>query len=86
MTGIEELRACVEALNNCREDFLNPERDTMSAEQLLKIWRMWQESGKTWDIWPDQWTKRQVKEALRGVVPRWNAQGKPVYGDVEASS
>jgi hypothetical protein len=79
MTGIDELRMCVDALNGCREDFLAAVRDPFSAEDLLKIWRAWRASE--WDFYPDQWTPRQVREALRGIAPRWDKDTeKPVYG------
>ena len=65
MTGAEELRTAVGALDNCTESFL----DRFTAEQLLQLWRVWNECG--WDICPDQWTERQVREALQGKPPLW---------------
>ncbi len=73
-TGIEHLRAVVAAFNNCRESFLDP----FTPEQLLKLHDAW--TATAWDFRPDQWSERQVREALRGVVPQWNAGGEePVY-------
>lgn len=65
---MNELRAAVTALNECREDFL----DKYPAADLLNIWRAWRACG--WDIYPDQWTDRQLREAttLR-IIPRWIA-------------
>ena len=77
MVGIDELRTAVEALNNCNETFLNGGQKPFTAEQLLKIWRAWKACA--WDIFPDQWTDRQVKRALRGIVPTWDAEMKPTY-------
>lgn len=70
MTGIEELRAAVAFFDTCRESFNmatgDKDRD-WTAEQLLKLWRAMRASG--WDISPDQWTDKQLKQALRGIAP-----------------
>ncbi len=73
MTGIEELRTIVGAMDQCRESFMDP----FTAEEIVKIWRAWR--ACEFDIYPDQWSKRQVKEALRGIVPRFDSNEKPVY-------
>jgi hypothetical protein len=72
--AIDELRAAARALSYCNESFLR--RFTM--EQLLAIRRAWVASE--WDIHPDEWTERQVKDALKGRVPTWNAVDEPTYG------
>lgn len=72
-TGIAQLRAAVVALGHVRESFLQ----RFSAAELLKINAAWLASE--WDFYPDAWTERQIREALRGVAPRWDAAERPVY-------
>ena len=73
-SGMDLLRQAVEALDGCREDFL----DDFTPPQLLQIHAMWKASK--WDIAPDEWTKRQIKEALAGKPPEWDRETeKPVY-------
>lgn len=75
-TGAQELRAAVKAFDYCNESFL----DQFTSEELIKIYRVLQKCE--WDFLPDTWTKRQVKEALQGKVPRWDDSKdkiKPVY-------
>lgn len=74
-TGIENLRAMVALFNWCRESFL----DQFSVEQLCALYRAYLASG--WTILPDQWTPRQVADALRGVVPQWDDNEQPVYNE-----
>lgn len=74
--GIDFLRQCVLAFGSVNETFCQRFR----PEELLAIGRAWM-SAK-WDIPPDAWTKRQVIEALRGIVPDWqdkNGKIVPVY-------
>jgi hypothetical protein len=73
LVGIEELRAAVLLFDNTRESF----NLDFTAEELLQIARMQRASG--WDFCPDQWTARQVREALKGVPPRWDENERPVY-------
>jgi hypothetical protein len=76
MTGIEELREMLACLEHCKEDFLV----RFTTKQLFQLWRSWKSSE--WDFYPDQWSERQVKEALRGKAPRWDdEQERPVYTD-----
>lgn len=73
-TGIEDLRRLVMNFNYCRESFL--ERFTIA--ELVKLHHAHQ--GCAWDFFPDQWTERQVREALRGRIPTWDpATEKPTY-------
>lgn len=73
-TGAEELRAVVSIIDGLRESF----NDRFTAEQLLKLVRMhW---ASEWDIPPDEWTPRQIRESLRGKPPRWDDGERPVYG------
>lgn len=72
-TGMEQLRAMMGGLNNCQESFL----DRYKIPQLIKIYRMWLKSA--WDFAPDTWTERQLREALKGIVPNWNDDEKPIY-------
>jgi hypothetical protein len=79
MPGIELLRLILQNLNMCREDFMwpAPARKPFTPEQLIQIGRMHLLSE--WEFYPDQWTKRQVKEALEGKPPRWDANERPLY-------
>jgi hypothetical protein len=82
MSGIDLLRLIVGNLDRCREDFMHPAppRKPFTPEQLIQIGRM--RLLSEWDIYPDEWTPRQVKEALAGKPPRWkdtkNGE-RPVY-------
>lgn len=74
MTGIEELRLTVNVCSWMKESF----NDRYSAAQLVAICIA--HSKCEWDYLPDTWTTRQVKEAIKGIVPRWDEEGeKPVY-------
>lgn len=75
-TGAEDLRAVVNVLNACVESF----NDRYTAEELLTIVRMLR--AAEWDILPDRWTRRQVKRALRGIVPTWSRNQRPTYPKV----
>lgn len=77
--GIDELRHMVRNFNDCNETF----NQQYTIEQLLQIHRMWMESG--WDIYPDRWTERQLKEALEGTPPSWDDHEKPTYKKVETN-
>lgn len=74
-SGAEELRLIVSNLNRCAESFL----DDFDAAQLLAIGRA--QLGGEWDITPDQWSPRQVREALSGIPPRFI---QPEPGDLLA--
>lgn len=69
MTGAEEMRLCVSNMNHTMEGF----NDRYTAAQLIQINRMLVASE--WEVFPDQWTKRQVKEALAGKPPQWRVVG-----------
>ena len=71
--AIIELRHMVSNFNRVTESF----NQRFSMEELVQIHRAWMASG--WDFHPDQWTERQVQEALQGKAPRWNDQEEPVY-------
>lgn len=74
MKSIDKMRGMVNLFNCCSEDF--NQHYTMC--QLEKIYDAYWASQ--WDIAPDRWTARQVKEALCGVVPQWDEHGNnPVY-------
>lgn len=72
-TGIDTLRAVVRYFDAQNEAFCQG----FTPEQLVQLYRMSLASG--WDFYPDQWTSRQISEALAGVVPRWDANERPVY-------
>ena len=71
--GLEELRHIVNNYDFCVENFISK----FSVEDLIKIHRAWMKSD--WDIYPDQWTDRQVKEALLGMAPNWDENENPIY-------
>lgn len=72
-TGAELLRLIVRNMDDCRESF----NDRFGAIELVKIGLCHLASG--WDMLPDQWEERQIREALRGKAPRWDSDYKPVY-------
>lgn len=72
-TAIEELRLIVQNFSFCTETF----NEQWSTEQLIAIGRAHLDSG--WDIFPDYWTRRQVREALKGIKPQWDDNERPVY-------
>lgn len=73
MPGVERLRQMVNRLDCCRESAIYD----YTVEQLLALDRAWALSE--WDIPIDQWTDRQVREALAGRPPTWEHEGKPTY-------
>lgn len=77
-TGAEELRLIVSNMDATREGF----NDDKTVEQLIQIGRMLLASE--WDIYPDQWTRRQVREALKGRPPTWDDQERPTYDKPKA--
>jgi hypothetical protein len=78
MPGIDLLRLILGNLDHTREDFMLPATGApFTVEQLLQIGRMHLLSG--WDFYPDQWTARQVAEALAGKPPRWDDDERAVY-------
>ncbi len=80
-TGVEELRDAVRLFDMIREDFARPaEGPARTAEELLLIYRAHMASG--WTYTPEQWTPRQVREALSGYPPKWDDSSgvpKPIY-------
>lgn len=73
LTSIQILRRLVQRFGCCREDF----NDRFTVAELLLLDSAWSRSG--WDIYPDQWTKRQVTEALRGIAPTWDDNERPTH-------
>lgn len=64
--GIELLRYAVKLLDSNKEGV----NLRFSAEELLRIADCTQKA--TWDIWPDQWSERQLQECIQfGIVPQW---------------
>ena len=76
-SGAEILRLIVRNMDTTKESF----NDQFSVEELVQIYSM--QLASEWDFYPDEWTKRQVKEALRGIVPKWkltkSGLERPVY-------
>jgi hypothetical protein len=78
LTGIEYLRNMVEAFNGCREDFLDSGKRAFSVKQLMRIYDCWLRSPC--DVYPDNWSKRQIQEALDyDMAPDWDENERPVY-------
>lgn len=63
--GIDILRSAVKVLDYNNESF----NQLFSAEELLKIVDINSQTG--FDLFPDEWTSRQLEEALQGIVPQW---------------
>jgi hypothetical protein len=72
-TPIDMLRHIVESFNSCKESFM----DDKTIPQLMNIYNCWMRSG--WDFYPDQWSPKQVKEAMDGIVPDWDRKEQPVF-------
>jgi len=72
--GVELIRAIADMTRWTSEDFWAG----MTAEQVIAIGRAHRDSE--WDFLPDQWSPRQVAEALVGITPRWAGEDEqPVY-------
>jgi len=71
--SIEKVRAMVRLFDNCNESF----NQRFSVEELAKLHRAYVNCA--WDIAPDRWEERQVKEALKGKVPVFDENENPVY-------
>lgn len=71
--GIDLLRYAAHLFDQCNET----SNQRQSAEELLRIADACQRSE--WDYYPDQWTLRQTKEAIRGIVPDWKEERVPNY-------
>lgn len=70
---IEILRLIVRNLNDCSETFLQ----RFDAAQLVALGRA--QLLSDWDIAPDRWSARQVREALEGKPPQFDAREEPLY-------
>lgn len=62
---MDMLRDMVSAFDRCDESFL----DDKTIPQLINIYNCWMRCG--WDIFPDNWEPKQVREAMRGICPNW---------------
>ena len=69
-TAAEQLRAIVRAMANEPETFL----DAYTLPQLVALYTA--SARASWSYAPSTWTDRQRREALRGIVPRWSANGE----------
>lgn len=73
-SAIDELRHIVKNYDSMNEDF-NQHYD---IKQLVTLHRAMLASG--WDFYPDRdWTARQIDEALRGIVPMWDSDERPIF-------
>lgn len=73
LSDIEKMRRAVNAFSYCNEAFLM--RYNILELMLLHLAMV----NCKWDFLPDQWTNRQVREALKGIVPCWDGNEMPVY-------
>lgn len=73
--AIEILRDMVAAFDMVNEEF----NWRFTLTELVRIWDAWNQCG--WDFYPDQWSDRQVREALRGIAPDWDDRERPVFAD-----
>lgn len=67
------LRQLVNAFNNCRECSI----DSLTIPELINIYHCWMRCG--WNIYPDEWADKQIKEAKKGICPEWDERERPVY-------
>lgn len=81
--GLNRLERACSLMNNTRTDAIVEwvgrsavRLCDLSAEQWLRIYDAYHECG--WDFTPDQWTDWQIKGALRGVVPQWDENERPI--------
>ena len=76
-SGIELLRRVVKLFDYCNETF----NSRYTPEELMSLARICWASG--WDFFPDQYTHRQLHEALKyGRLPTWDDNERPVYGPI----
>jgi len=73
MNGIDKLRKMVNCFDYCRESF----NERFSVKELSSIFDA--QTKSDWCYLPDEWTERQVLDALKGIVPQWDEEGNPVY-------
>lgn len=74
MPAIERFRLLTRNFNGVREAFCT----RFDAAQLMKLHRAWLTSE--WDIPPDNWTDRQVHDALSlDRAPTWDDNEYPTY-------
>jgi hypothetical protein len=64
--GISLIRYAHHLFDQCNEGV----NRLFTAEELLRIASACERSG--WDMYPDQWTPRQLEEAAtEGIIPNW---------------
>jgi len=76
--GIDKLRRAVNLFSNCSESF----NQIFTEHQLLKLADAY--SRCDYDITPDKWAARQIREALKfGRAPKWSDDvgNKPLYDE-----
>ena len=68
LNGIDLIRYAARLFSDCREDF----NQRFTTSQLLQLAEACRDSD--WDFYPDQWSERQIQEALsHGRAPTWEA-------------
>ncbi len=63
--GMQNLRNLVEYFDLCRESFL----EQFTMQELIALYDA--QMRCEWDVFPDHWTEKQVKQALRGIAPQF---------------
>jgi len=77
LSGVGLVRAVAKMTVSVAENFW----EGLSSAEVLAIGRA--HIAAEWSFLPDSWSSRQVAEALRGVVPRWDDDEEPIYADGE---
>ena len=82
MNGPDRLRRVVSNMDHVRESF----NERFTPLQLVAIYEALAASeiyealaASEWDIYPDAWSPRQIREALQGVPPDFDEEGRAVY-------
>jgi hypothetical protein len=75
ISAAELLRAVVAMCDFCNESLW----DRYSVKQIVAIYAAYDQCG--WDFAPDQWTTKQLREALQGIAPDWDRTEAPLYSD-----
>lgn len=73
LTAPDKLRRMVRALDRWTESSI----DRFTLPELVQIFRMCVASP--WSYPVEDWTERQIAEALNGTPPNWSDNGEPVH-------
>ena len=73
LPAIDQARRMVALFDTCRESF-NTQYTLLQLSAICDA-----ASRSSWDFFPDEWTSRQIREALRGIAPDWKEDAKGAY-------